>query len=115
MSRNSPVWHKELRDALTAVDRQCGPITAHFGPGGQITKAMEELAELLVVLAKRKNESPVTDEQIIDEIADSLIMAYQMAALFGSIAVAERIEFKIQRTMKFIAFQREQRKNGQVP
>jgi hypothetical protein len=73
-----------------------------FGDNAQMIKTIEELSELTQVLCKKINGAPVTDEQIIDEIADVIVMANQMRFKFGPEAVDERILFKLNRTAKYI-------------
>lgn len=74
----------------------------YFGTRAQIVKACEEMSELITKLCKRLNQSPVTDTDIVDEVADVLIMANQMRRIYGEDAVDERIVFKLDRTMNFI-------------
>ena len=64
--------------------------------------ALMNYAELSQMLAKLLNNSPVTDDQIIDEIADALIMVNQMRFLFGAPLVDSRMIFKMNRTANLI-------------
>lgn len=73
-----------------------------WGDKSQMIKACEEMGELITVLSKRLNGSPVLDAQVIDEIADVLIMANQMRILFGKDKVDERILQKLNRTLAVI-------------
>jgi NTP pyrophosphatase (non-canonical NTP hydrolase) len=73
-----------------------------FGLNAQMVKTCEELGELTTALCKRLNGSPVSDAQIVDEVADVLIMANQMRHTFGADAVDDRIVYKLNRTMEFI-------------
>jgi len=65
-------------------------------------KTCEELGELSAILCKRLNGSPATHEQVVDEIADVLIMAHQMRVVFGPGEVDTRIVFKLERTRSYI-------------
>lgn len=71
----------------------------HYGSSSQITKAMEELSELLVHLAKFSHapERYADKAPIIDEIADVAIMVEQLAMIFGQDKVSQQIDYKIQR------------------
>lgn len=73
-----------------------------FGDGPQQIKAIEELAELQAVLARDMNCLQVTDEDIIDEIADVHIMTQQMAIIFGEKEVVQRINEKLERLKRMI-------------
>lgn len=73
-----------------------------FGDGPQEIKAIEEMAELQAVLARDMNDLPVTDEEIIDEIADVHIMMQQMAIIFDEKKVVQRINEKLERLKRMI-------------
>lgn len=89
----------QTQEALEAATES----TLHaFGLQAQMVKTCEELGELTTALCKRLNNSPVSDAQIIDEVADTLIMANQMRHVFGADAVDDRIVYKLGRTMDFI-------------
>lgn len=73
-----------------------------FGGYSQTLKTIEEMAELSKELAKRLNSGPVanTEQQlkaIQDEIADCLIMLFQLRFYYESDMVDERIEYKLDR------------------
>lgn len=79
----------------------------------QITKSIEEMAELTFALCKR-NSVRGTDEEsekkkqqlndnICEEIAEVQIMMEQMAIFFGKGKVDEWKEFKMQRLQKLIS------------
>ena len=89
-------------DTLKMLDHVAPAALQAFGERAQMVKAIEELAELSQMLAKRLNNSPVTDDQIIDEIADALIMVNQMRFLFGAPLVDSRMIFKMNRTANLI-------------
>jgi NTP pyrophosphatase (non-canonical NTP hydrolase) len=72
----------------------------NFSQKQQMVKTVEELGELTTQLCKRINESPKSDTaQIVDEIADVLVMVVQMREVFGREAVDTRVLFKLNRTM----------------
>lgn len=70
-----------------------------FGTKAQALKAIEELSELSVCLSRWLNGG-VKAEDIIDEIADVKIMAYQLCLMWGTDAVDKRIKFKLKRLSK---------------
>lgn len=77
-------------------------IVMAFGAKAQMIKTCEEMGELATQLCKRLNGSPTTDENIVDEIADVLIMAMQMRHVYGESKVDERILYKLDRTLNAI-------------
>lgn len=68
-------------------------------PSGQQHKAIEEMAELTVELCKVMG-GKFNQDKVREEIADVLVMAYQMRYLYGSEQVDEIIHFKLDRTLK---------------
>lgn len=79
-------WLRELYEDATEA----------WGEDAQITLAQEELAELSVELA-RDFRGRNDREDVIDEIADVLIAANQLALIYGLDETEERIEYKLQR------------------
>lgn len=73
-----------------------------FGHQSQHTKAMEELAELQLLLARHNHNpfSPQSHEGVVDEIADCFIMLHQLACIWGLQEVRDRIAFKVERLRK---------------
>ena len=71
----------------------------YFGHQSQLTKALEELAELSLVLARYNHEPAryLSPEPIVDEIADVAIMVHQLACIFGFKSVQDRIDYKVDR------------------
>ena len=67
-----------------------------LGIDSQVEKAGEELIELALAL-KRYNDkkSPSNRNRVIEEIADVLNMAEQLAYIFGEASVEEEREFKL--------------------
>jgi hypothetical protein len=70
----------------------------HYGVEAQIEKCKEELTELLVEL----NAENPDGRRIIDECADVIITAFQIAYIFGVDNVIFRIKYKIGRLRKRI-------------
>lgn len=70
-----------------------------LGHQSQLTKALEELAELTLILTRYNHEPAryLSPDPIVDEIADVAIMVHQLACIFGKAKVDERIAFKIDR------------------
>ncbi len=77
-------------------------ILHHHGAFNQVPKTIEECSELILELSKHFNYSDNQDE-IVDEIADVIIMSLQMAHLFGFEYVKRRIEYKLAREVKRIS------------
>lgn len=59
-----------------------------FGPGAQIIKAIEELGELTVELARHMNDLGTVDA-VREEMADAFIMLNQMELIFGDVTEIE--------------------------
>lgn len=70
--------------------------TEAWGEDAQITLAQEELAELNVELARYFRGRNDT-EDVVDEIADVLIAANQLALIFGLEETEDRVEYKLRR------------------
>lgn len=71
-----------------------------FGTENQQVKAMEELSELIVALARHLNPvaGKVTSNQdVIEEIADVAIMISQLTHIYGPDAVDAAVDFKMLR------------------
>lgn len=67
-----------------------------FGESSQISKTIEELAELTSALARIQNNQGMI-LNVIEEIADSFIVLEQMKILFGSELVDQKIQQKLRR------------------
>lgn len=72
-----------------------------FGVGSQINMLIEECAELTDALCKFRR-GRCTEEDVITEIADVLIMAEQMAIIFGEDAVEREKRRKLNRLQERI-------------
>lgn len=68
----------------------------HFGVDGQIEKAMEEMGELIVELARRHTDRHDKD-RVADEIADALIMLEQLRIIYGGARVDVHVGQKLDR------------------
>lgn len=77
-------WQQDVADVCMA----------HYGREAQTIKAIEELAELVVVLARSRNQA-VHPASIQEEIADVIVMVGQMRAIWGASEVDEWIQRKM--------------------
>lgn len=68
----------------------------HFGKSSQISKAIEEMAELTTELARFQNDRGM-NINIIEEIADVCIMIEQLKEIFGRGLVQFHIGSKLKR------------------
>ena len=78
----------------------CGEIAEHYGLKKQEIQAVQELSELICVLTRRPEQRTATyTAQIIDEIADSIIMIEQLRQLYciSEHELADRIDYKLAR------------------
>ena len=67
---------------------------AKWGASVQIAIAVEECAELIVAL---QHNARGRTTNVVTEVADVLVMAMQLAHVFGEAKVAEEVERKISR------------------
>lgn len=78
----------------------CGEIAQHYGQKKQEIQAVQELSELICVLTRRQDQRTATySAQVLDEIADSLIMIEQIRQIhnISEIELADRIDYKLSR------------------
>lgn len=68
----------------------------HYGEDHQVNKTIEELAELIVQLAKRQNEQGLRIH-LLEEIADASIMIDQTKIIFGKDLIESIITEKLHR------------------
>jgi len=71
-----------------------------FGTANQIDMIREECMELLLALQRLRRRKEYETEimsNVIDEVADVIIMISQARLIFGKDKVDERIKFKLQR------------------
>jgi hypothetical protein len=73
----------------------------HFGAQTQVSKAIEEMAELITELA-RIDSNRGMNIKVIEEIADVIIMINQLKILFGEELVQSHIETKLKRLRSII-------------
>ena len=95
----------EVRDALFSpqVLAIVDQAIEHYGSPAQMAKTREECFELIEALDNLKQKRDATTlDAAIDETADVLFTALQMAKILGSEDVAERIMFKAKRLEKRI-------------
>lgn len=86
-------------------------ILQHYGAGKQELQAVQELAELTVLLTKRPEQrGEEYRENLIDEIADATIMIEQVKMMHGieQAEVSARISFNLYRQMCRIEQEAEQ-------
>jgi len=76
-------------------------IVSHFGQIAQIRKTIEELTELSLAI-QHWLDKKATAGDVVEEIADVLIVAQQMRAIFGVVDVDETVALKIDRTLSMI-------------
>lgn len=74
-------------------------ILDHYGAENQVRQTLEELDELATTLASY-SANDATSEEVIDELADVMVMCEQMCELFGRQAVNERIHYKLSRQLR---------------
>ena len=74
----------------------------HFGYGHQTFKAIEELSELQRALAKEAMHEPRAVDNIVEEIADCLIMLEQLAVIHGQDRVSTWHRYKLERLERMI-------------
>lgn len=71
----------------------------HYGPEHQKKKAIEEMGELITVLA-REQDGRATPEQVITEIADVHLMIRQLMLIYGVDACLEEYDRKQRRLLR---------------
>lgn len=74
-----------------------------WGPEALFVKACEEMAELQVQLCKVVGGAPTTQEAIIDEVCDALLMVSRLRLSVGKEAVDARMHYKLDRLQKALA------------
>ena len=83
-------------------------ILAHYGIQNQKKKAIEEMSELIVVMCKTTDvpscdpKLPQLMDNLIEEIADVMIMMEQLRLFYGQNEVDKMIEYKLNRQIKRI-------------
>ena len=82
-------------DKCTVIKR----IIVRNGSVAQTNQAIEEMAELIVAINHYRRGRCMSDE-VIEEIADVLIMMHQLALIFSEKAVMQKVEEKMQRLVE---------------
>jgi len=75
---------------------------ATFGSERQKKQAIEELSELSLALIHSMS-GKATQESVIDEVVDVIIMMRQLTEIYGEEAINSRIEYKLDRLKARIA------------
>ena len=84
------------------MKKQLKKILNHYGPEAQKKKSIEELSELITLLA-REQTGRVKKEELIEEIADSYNMLDQLVMIYGIKEEVKAIrKAKIERTLDHI-------------
>lgn len=86
--------------------KKCTQIAEVYGLRAQEQQAISELTELQYVLTRRPSQRELCwHDQLMDEIADVLIMIEQLKALhrIADEAVSGRIDYKLQRQLDRIS------------
>lgn len=85
---------------------KCRRIAEHYGRKNQERQAVSELCELMYVLTRRQEQRAVDwKNDLLDEMADCLIMIEQLRALYNieDEELTERVNFKLNRQIERIA------------
>lgn len=85
---------------------KCRRIAEHYGRKNQERQAISELTELQYVLTRRLEQRQADwRNDLLDEMADCLVMIEQLRALYGisDDEVTERVNFKLNRQLERIA------------
>jgi hypothetical protein len=86
---------------LDQVKKMTNMIRMHYGPENQIAKAVEELSELITELARTKTKpSKEVNEQIVNELADSMVVILQMWHQYGWDQCKYKMEGKLAKLVK---------------
>ena len=90
------------------MDNRIKRIADYYGFTSQADMLVEESAEFTVALNKLRRGYPDAYEHIKEEVADVLVIAYQLRHLLGTESIDKIMEEKIQRQLERI----EGEKNG---
>lgn len=85
---------------------KCRRIAEHYGRKNQERQAVSELCELMYVLTRRQEQRAVDwKNDLLDEMADCLVMIEQLRALHGieDEELTDRVNFKLNRQLERIA------------
>lgn len=81
------------------IESQLKQIADHYGFTSQANMLTEEAAEYTVALNKLRRGHADAYEHIKEEVADVLVIAYQLRHLLGAEAIDKIIEEKIERQL----------------
>lgn len=87
---------------MAQVRSVCEAAIKYFGEDNQKIKAIEELSELSTVMARDINNTHVTQDEIVDKIADGYIMIQQLSVMYGEGNVLKRVFEKTDRMADMI-------------
>ena len=85
---------------------KCRRIAEHYGRKNQERQAVSELCELQYVLTRRIEQRQADwKNDLLDEMADCLVMLEQLRALYGieDEELTERVNFKLNRQIERIS------------
>lgn len=85
---------------------KCRRIAEHYGRKNQERQAVSELCELQYVLTRRiEQRQAAWKNDLLDEMADCLVMLEQLRALYGieDEELTERVNFKLNRQIERIS------------
>ena len=85
---------------------KCRRIAEHYGRKNQERQAVSELCELQYVLTRRLEQRQADwQNDLLDEMADCLVMIEQLRALYGieDEELTDRVNFKLNRQLERIA------------
>lgn len=85
---------------------KCRRIAEHYGRKNQERQAVSELCELQYVLTRRLEQRQADwKNDLLDEMADCLVMIEQLRALYGieDEELTERVNFKLNRQIERIS------------
>lgn len=85
--------------ALASEDQRIEAIAKHYGFTSQADMLCEESAEFTVALNKLRRGYPDAYEHIKEEVADVLVIAYQLRHLLGTESIDKIIEEKVERQL----------------
>jgi hypothetical protein len=92
---------------------KCKTIAEHYGKRKQKLQAIQELTELILLLTRRADQKADHEEyvqNVLDEMADSMIMIEQVRQLYNisEFDLRRRIDFKLNRQLDRISKEAEE-------
>ena len=95
-------------EKLESEDPRIETIANHYGFTSQANMLTEEAAEYTVALNKLRRGHADAYEHIKEEVADVLVIAYQLRHLLGAEAIDKIIEEKVERQLSRIREEKEE-------